>query len=120
MPRTEEPTKIMPCPLDFKEVVRIGKGATDKDRELASREIKLDYRDKHGRLLSRKGASRSFCYRFRSHGSSAKNEERRLLQIEMEQSEARLASKQPSGSGSLGALKETQKATEKTCVVPTI
>ncbi|KAI2507649.1 SART-1 family protein [Fragilaria crotonensis] len=74
------------APLNLKEVVRIGKGATDKDRELASREIKLDYRDEHGRLLTRKEAYRNLCYQFHGHGSSAKNEERRLRQIEREQS----------------------------------
>ena len=105
------------APLDLKEVVRIGKGATDKDRELASREIKLDYRDEHGRLLTRKEAYRNLCYQFHGHGSSAKNEERRLRQIEREQSEARLASRQASGAGSLGALKATQKATGKAFVV---
>lgn len=104
-------------PLNLSEVVRIGQNATDKDRELASREIKLDYRDEHGRLLTRKEAYRNLCYQFHGHGSSAKNEEKRLRQVEREQAEARLASHQGGGAGSLGALKATQKATGKAFVV---
>lgn len=103
--------------LDLSKVVQLGKGASDKDKELASREIKLDYRDEHGRLLTRKEAYRNLCYMFHGHGSSAKNEERRLRQIEREQAEARLASRQASGAGSLGALRATQKATGKAFVV---
>jgi U4/U6.U5 tri-snRNP-associated protein 1 len=104
-------------PLNLNEVVRIGKNATDKDKELASREIKLDYRDEHGRLLTRKEAYRNLCYQFHGHGSSAKNQEKRLRQVEREQAEARLASRQGGGAGSLGALKATQKATGKAFVV---
>jgi U4/U6.U5 tri-snRNP-associated protein 1 len=104
-------------PLNLNEVVRIGQHATDKDREMASREIKLDYRDEHGRLLTRKEAYRNLCYQFHGHGSSAKNEERRLRQVEREQAEARIASRQAAGAGSLGALKATQKATGKAFVV---
>jgi U4/U6.U5 tri-snRNP-associated protein 1 len=104
-------------PLNLNEVVRIGKNATDKDKELASREIKLDYRDEHGRLLTRKEAYRNLCYQFHGHGSSAKNQEKRLRQVEREQAEARLASRQGGGAGSLGALKATQKATGKAFVI---
>ncbi|KAI2509098.1 SART-1 family protein [Fragilaria crotonensis] len=100
------------APLNLKEVVRIGKGATDKDRELASREIKLDYRDEHGRLLTRKEAYRNLCYQFHGHGSSAKNEERRLRQIEREQSgTARIAA--GIRRRFLGALKATQRQQER-------
>jgi U4/U6.U5 tri-snRNP-associated protein 1 len=105
------------APLDLKSVVRIGQGATEKDKELASREIKLDYRDEHGRLLTRKEAYRNLCYQFHGHGSSAKNEERRLRQIEREQAEARIASRQATGAGSLGALRATQKATGKAFII---
>mmetsp|Transcript_18083 Transcript_18083/g.27353 ORF Transcript_18083/g.27353 Transcript_18083/m.27353 type:complete len:779 (+) Transcript_18083:97-2433(+) len=103
--------------LDLSKVVRVGEGASEKDKEFASRQIKLDYRDEHGRLLTRKEAYRNLCYMFHGHGSSAKNEERRLRQIEREQAEARLASHQASGAGSLGALRATQKATGKAFVV---
>ena len=103
-------------PLDLSRVVRIGPNATDKDREFASREIKLDYRDEHGRLLTRKEAYRELCYQFHGHGSSKKKQEKRLQQIERERAEARLASRQL-GAGSLGALKATQKATKKAFVV---
>jgi len=104
-------------PLNLSEVVRIGANATERDRELASREIKLDYRDEHGRLLTRKEAYRNLCYQFHGHGSSANNQERRLRQVEREQAEARLASRQGGGAGSLGALIATQKATGKAFVV---
>jgi len=103
-------------PLDLSRVVRIGPNATDKDRELASREIKLDYRDEYGRLLTRKEAYRNLCYQFHGHGSSKRKEEKKLQQIERERAEARLASRQL-GGGSLGALKATQKATKKAFVV---
>jgi U4/U6.U5 tri-snRNP-associated protein 1 len=104
-------------PLNLAKVVRIGPNATEKDREFASREIKLDYRDEHGRLLTRKEAYRNICYQFHGHGSGTRNQEKRLRQIEREQAEARVASQQASGAGSLGALKATQKATGKAFVV---
>ena len=45
--------------LDLSKVVQIDeRTATEKDKELAKREIKLEYRDKHGRLLTRKEAFR--------------------------------------------------------------
>jgi U4/U6.U5 tri-snRNP-associated protein 1 len=109
-------------PLNLASVVRIDKAhATDKDKDLANREIKLEYRDKHGRLLTRKEAYRDLCYQFHGHGSSKKREDKRMKQISMEQSEARLASRQVAlekGSGTtLGALKATQEATGKAFVV---
>jgi len=105
--------------MDLKKVVRIDdRHATEKDREIASREIKLEYRDKHGRLLTRKEAYRDLCYQFHGHGSSKKNEEKKLRQMEREQAEARLAQQQAGGGpGMLGALKATQKATGKAFVV---
>ena len=107
--------------LDLKKVVLIGSRATEKDIEFANREIKLDYRDEHGRLLTRKEAYRNLCYQFHGHGSNKKNQERKLRQVEREQAEARLASRQvgegKAGSGSLGALKATQRATGKAFVV---
>ena len=40
--------------LDLKSVVRIDrKTATDKDKLIANKQINLDYRDEHGRLLTR-------------------------------------------------------------------
>jgi U4/U6.U5 tri-snRNP-associated protein 1 len=110
-------------PLDLSKVVTIGKNATDKDEELATREIKLEYRDKHGRLLTQKEAYRDLCYQFHGHGASKKKEEKRLTQIAREQAEARLASGQVSAArdgttaGTLGALKATQKATGKAFIV---
>ena len=108
--------------LDLKSVVKIDERyATDKDREFANREIKLEYRDKHGRLLAKKEAYRDLCYQFHGHGSSKKNEERRQKQMARDQAEGRLASQQLGGAdggpGMLGALKATQKATGKAFVV---
>merc|ERR1712194_205626 len=104
------------------QVVSIGVNSSAKDQELANREIKLEYRDKHGRLLTQKEAYRDLCYQFHGHGASKKNEEKRLRQIAREQAEARMASRQVSAArdgttaGTLGALKATQKATGKAYV----
>ena len=109
--------------LDLSKVVKIDeRTATDKDKEFAKREVKLEYRDAHGRLLTTKEAWRNLCYDFHGHGSSLKNEERKLRQIAREQAEARLASRQVADdtgapAGSLGALKATQKATGKAFVI---
>jgi U4/U6.U5 tri-snRNP-associated protein 1 len=107
------------APLDLKKVVKID--TTDlrgrpheKDVELANREVKLEYRDDHGRLLTRKEAYRQLCYQFHGHGSSKRNEEKRLQQIEREQAER---SANNGISGTLGALKATQKATGKAFVL---
>ena len=110
-------------PLDLKKVVKIGANASDKDKEFASREVKLEYRDKHGRLLTQKEAFRELCYQFHGYGASKKNEEKRLKQVGREQAEGRLASQQitaardGTAAGTLGALKATQKATGKAFVV---
>jgi len=110
-------------PLDLSKVVAIGRNATEKDEELAQREIKLEYRDKFGRLLTQKEAYRDLCYQFHGHGGGKKKEEKRLKQITREQAEARMASGQVSAArdgtavGTLGALRATQKATGKAFVV---
>eukprot|EP00529_Nitzschia_sp_RCC80_P009448 CAMPEP_0113505768 /NCGR_PEP_ID=MMETSP0014_2-20120614/35511_1 /TAXON_ID=2857 /ORGANISM="Nitzschia sp." /LENGTH=777 /DNA_ID=CAMNT_0000401139 /DNA_START=37 /DNA_END=2366 /DNA_ORIENTATION=+ /assembly_acc=CAM_ASM_000159 len=85
-------------PLDLSKVVSIGKNATYKDVELANREIKLEYRDKDGRLLTQKEAYRDLCYQFHGHGASKKKEEKRQQQIAREQAESRLASRQLSAA----------------------
>lgn len=105
--------------LDLKKVVKINNiNAQEKDIEFANREIKLEYRDDHGRLLTRKEAYRNMCYQFHGHGSSKKNEERRQKLIERERQENKLASRQGEGGvGTLGALKATQKATGKAFIV---
>lgn len=110
-------------PLDLSKVVSISRSATEKDKQFATREIKLEYRDKHGRLLTQKEAFRDLCYQFHGHGASKRKEEKRLKQIAREQAEARLASSQVSAArdgttaGTLGALKATQKATGKAFIV---
>ncbi len=110
-------------PVDLAKVVKIGRSATDKDRELANREIKLEYRDKHGRLLTTKEAFRDLCYQFHGYGASKKKEEKRLKQMEREQAQGRMASRQVAAArdgttaGTLGALKATQKATGKAFIV---
>lgn len=108
--------------LNLKEVVKLDpsrvKGSIhEKDLEFVNREIKLEYRDDHGRLLTRKEAYRNLCYQFHGHGSSKKNEEKRLKQIERERTEGSLASGQGDNSGTLGALKATQRATGKAFVL---
>lgn len=109
--------------LDLSKVVSIGANASSKDKELANREIKLEYRDSHGRLLTQKEAYRDLCYQFHGHGASKRKEEKRLKQIAREQAEARMASRQVSAArdgtraGTLGALKATQKATGKAFIV---
>jgi U4/U6.U5 tri-snRNP-associated protein 1 len=104
-------------PLNLAEVVRIDpNNATERDRELANREIKLEYRDKHGRLLTRKEAFRDLSYQFHGYGCGKRKEEKKAQQIAREQAEARLASR-GAGVGTFGALKATQKATGKAFVV---
>ncbi|KAL7554948.1 hypothetical protein ACHAWF_018511 [Thalassiosira exigua] len=103
--------------LDLKKVVTVDarrRDAHEKDVELANREVKLEYRDDYGRLLTRKEAYRNMCYQFHGHGSSKKNQERRLRQIDREREEARAASGR---GGTLGALRATQKATGKAFVI---
>jgi U4/U6.U5 tri-snRNP-associated protein 1 len=102
--------------LNLRDVVKIDtRNAQEKDLELANREIKLEYRDEHGRLLTRKEAYREMCYQFHGHGASKKNQERKMKQIEREREEAQLASRH--GLGTLGALKATQKATGKAFII---
>jgi U4/U6.U5 tri-snRNP-associated protein 1 len=103
-------------PLDLAQVVKIGDKATEQDKDLASREIKLEYRDKYGRLLTRKEAFRELCYQFHGHGSGKRKEEKRSTQISREQAESRVASRQTT-EGTFAALKATQKATGKAFVV---
>jgi U4/U6.U5 tri-snRNP-associated protein 1 len=102
--------------LDLSKVVKIGRNANAKDKEFAGREIKLEYRDKHGRLLTQKEAYRDLCYQFHGHSGSKKKEEKKLRLIAQENAEARLASRQ-AAAGTLGALKATQKATGKAFIV---
>lgn len=107
--------------LNLKDVVKFDTSQNNrslhkKDVEFANREIKLEYRDEHGRLLTRKEAYRNLCYQFHGHGSSKKNEEKRLKQVERERKEGSLASRHDN-SGTLGALKATQRATGKAFVL---
>lgn len=106
------------APLDLKNVVKIDKTGLsgqphEKDLEFANREVKLEYRDEHGRLLTRKEAYRQLCYQFHGHGASKKNEEKRLQQIERENKER--SSK--ASTGTLQSLMATQKATGKAFVL---
>ena len=57
--------------LDLKETVKLDvkdRSRPDKDLEYANKEIKLEYRDDFGRLLTRKEAYRQMCYQFHGHG----------------------------------------------------
>jgi U4/U6.U5 tri-snRNP-associated protein 1 len=105
-------------PLDLKKVVKIdGRKANDKDKEFAKREVKLEYRDKHGRLLTRKEAFRDLSYQFHGYTSGKRKEEKKLQQIAREQAEVAVAARQAGEGGTLGALRATQKATGKAFVV---
>mmetsp|Transcript_2955 Transcript_2955/g.4449 ORF Transcript_2955/g.4449 Transcript_2955/m.4449 type:complete len:345 (+) Transcript_2955:720-1754(+) len=104
-------------PLNLKDIVKIdSKSANARDLEFANREIKLDYRDEHGRLLTRKEAWRNLCYQFHGYGSSYKNEEKRMKQVVQERSE-RAKQNEMLDRGTLGALKATQKATGKAFIL---
>uniref|UniRef100_A0A7S2RU50 Uncharacterized protein n=1 Tax=Eucampia antarctica TaxID=49252 RepID=A0A7S2RU50_9STRA len=77
------------APLDLKKVVKMDKiglnGAPNaKDVEFANREINLEYRDEHRRLLIRKELYRNLCYAFHGYGSSKNNQERKVKQIDRE------------------------------------
>ena len=102
--------------MNLKSVVRLDPArATDKDKEIAGREIKLEYRDDNGRLLTRKEAFRQLCHQFHGYGAGKKNEEKRLKQI---QTENKAAQKRVSeDKGTMGALMKTQKVTGKAFVV---
>jgi U4/U6.U5 tri-snRNP-associated protein 1 len=102
--------------LDLSKVVKIDeRTATDKDRELARRQVKLEWRDEHGRLLTRKEAFREMSKQFHGYGSGKRKAEKKLAQIAREQAEARQNSQ--ASASSLGALQRTQKATGKAYVV---
>lgn len=122
-------------PLNLKEVTQINNSQHSKDREYTEREVKLEYRDDHGRLLTSKEAYRQMCYQFHGYGCGKKNEERRLKQIQRERLEeggvantgggrgksshnkAGSSSGGGEGGGSMGVLKATQKVTGKAFVV---
>ena len=105
--------------MDLSQVVQIDeRTATAKDKELSKREIKLEYRDKYGRLLTRKDAFRDLSYQFHGYTSGKRKQEKKLQQIAREQAEQRLSSRQASSEGgTLGALKATQQATGKAFIV---
>ena len=108
--------------LDLAKVTTIGTSHDKKDKEFTKREIKLEYRDEYGRLLTSKEAYRQMCYQFHGHGSGKRNEERRIKLIERERmEEAGGSSGTGDGSekreGTLGALKATQRVTGKAFIV---
>ena len=103
--------------LNLKEVIKIDeRHATEKDKEFANKQVKLEYRDKYGRLLTTKEAFRDLSYQFHGHSGGKKKEEKRQQQIAREQAEARIAS-EAALSGTFGALKKAQKASGKAYVV---
>lgn len=108
--------------LDLGKVTSIGSSRDRKDAEFTKREIKLEYRDEYGRLLTSKEAYRQMCYQFHGHGSGKKNEERRLKLIERERMEeaggsAGIGDGLEKREGTLGALKATQRVTGKAFIV---
>jgi U4/U6.U5 tri-snRNP-associated protein 1 len=97
-------------------VVRLDRNkATDKDMLYTKRQVNLEYRDDHGRLLTRKEAFRQLCYQFHGYGSGKKNQEKRLKKIQME-NEAR-EKRVNEDKGTMGSLRKTQEATGKAFVV---
>jgi len=108
--------------LDLAKVTSIGSSRERKDKEFSKREIKLEYRDEYGRLLTSKEAYRQMCYQFHGHGSGKKNEERRIKLIERERMEeaggsAGIGDGLEKKEGTLGALKATQRVTGKAFIV---
>lgn len=61
--------------LNLNQVVKLDTDGDrpDKDLEYANKEIKLEYRDDFGRLLTRKEAFRQLCYQFHGHGKLHSN-----------------------------------------------
>lgn len=105
-------------PIDLKSVVKIdARTASAKDIELANREVNLEYRDEHGRLLTEKEAFRELSYQFHGKGMGKRKQEKKRQQIAREQAETRIAAQQGSDNGILGALRKTQQATGKAFVV---
>jgi U4/U6.U5 tri-snRNP-associated protein 1 len=101
-------------PLDLSQVVKIDeRTATDKDREFARRQIKLEYRDEHGRLVTPKEAFRNLSKDFHGYGSGKRKTAKKLAEIAREQAETRHSQQ----LGSLAALQKTTKATGKAYVV---
>jgi U4/U6.U5 tri-snRNP-associated protein 1 len=93
-------------------VVRVDRNkATNKDLMYLKREVKLEYRDDHGRLLTRKEAFRNLCKDFHGFGSGKKKEEKKLKQIQFE-AEAR-DKRVNESRGTMGALAKAQKTTGK-------
>jgi len=104
--------------LDLRQTVKLNSNQ-EKDQEFANRQIKLDYRDEHGRLLTRKEAFRQMCYQFHGYGSFNKTKEKRLKAMQREQAmESSDVLKSGDGNGStLGVLKKMQEVTGKAFVV---
>jgi len=97
-------------------VVRLDRNkATDKDMLYTKKQVNLEYRDDHGRLLTRKEAFRQLCYQFHGYGSGKKNQEKRLKKIQLE-NEAR-EKRINEDKGTMGSLRKTQEATGKAFVV---
>jgi len=113
--------------LDLSKTVKINSNQ-EKDKQFAQRQIKLDYRDEHGRLLTRKEAFRQMCYQFHGYGSFNKTKEKRLKAMQREQAIESSGSNIVNGGGApgngndsnsstLGVLKKMQEVTKKAFVV---
>ena len=87
----------------------------DKDLLYTKRQVNLEYRDDHGRLLTRKEAFRQLCYKFHGYGSGKKNQEKRLNRIKFER-EAR-EKRATQDKGTMGSLLKAQEATGKAFIV---
>jgi predicted negative regulator of RcsB-dependent stress response len=72
-------------------------------------DIKLEYRDEFGRLLSQKEAFRQLTYKFHGKGPGKKAQDKRIQKFKAEQA-AKAADK--TTSGTLAALQNAQRATQ--------
>merc|ERR1712151_184023 len=87
--------------LDLSKTVKLNSNQ-EKDKQFAQRQIKLDYRDDHGRLLTRKEAFRQMCYQFHGYGSFNKTKEKRLKAMQQEQAMESGGSNIINGGGASG------------------
>ena len=77
----------------------------DDDEDVGG--VKLEYRDKNGRLLTRKEAFRQMSYKFHGHGPGTKKVEKRLAQI----AESERTVQDQMKGGSMALLQRAQAAT---------
>jgi U4/U6.U5 tri-snRNP-associated protein 1 len=78
-------------------------------------DVKLEYRDENGKLLTVKEAYRQLCYRFHGYGPGKKKQEKRIQAEELRNKSA--SSKASENVGTMKSLVKAQEATGKAHVV---